>query len=396
MARIFLCYETSTNASVQSDTWDRNFRRTVEKMGCDVVFVAANPGRVAASTGDNDLRLEFTDHVAQVFESENTRKPFDLAFFYLMEGMFDRDRFQQIQFKDVPKTNFSCNNIHQFDLVRGISDLFDLNLFSEKEAAEKFESIGATAKWWPMASNPDYFSPRRVDSINSVASFVGARYGTRLEQIHQLLEHGIDVRANGPGWERSSPAKQIDLMTTLGKWAIARMQLGALRRTLTNRTQPPSKHRVTSTTDKYIDWQNALHTECVERYPNAFGPPVSDEQLVKLYSSSAVTLGFLEVFLNHDPTRARLKHMHLRDFEAAMCGAVYCTDYSDELAEMFEPGKEVLASRSLEEKIDFIRFYTHHPAAGTKIRDAARKRALAEHTYAKRFSDLFRHLGISR
>ena len=97
MMRIFLCYETSTNASVQSDTWDRNFRRTLEKMGCDVVFVAANPGRVAASTRDNSLRLEFTSHVAQVFESENARKPFDLAFFYLMEGMFDRELFQQIQ-----------------------------------------------------------------------------------------------------------------------------------------------------------------------------------------------------------------------------------------------------------------------------------------------------------
>jgi len=79
-----------------------------------------------------------------------------------------------------------------------------------------------------------------------------------------------------------------------------------------------------------------------------------------------------------------------------MSGALYLTNYSDELAELFEPDTEVLVWRDRHELLEKVRYYTAHPEAGEPIRRAGRERALACHTYARRFERLFSELGLGR
>jgi spore maturation protein CgeB len=121
---------------------------------------------------------------------------------------------------------------------------------------------------------------------------------------------------------------------------------------------------------------------------------VSDDELIRLYSKSQISLGCLEVYDRHDPSRGVLKHLHLREFEAPMCGALYCTGYSDELAEMFEPEQEVVTYRNEGELLSKVRYYLNHEAEGERIRRAARQRALRDHTYERRFHQLFRQIGL--
>ena len=127
---------------------------------------------------------------------------------------------------------------------------------------------------------------------------------------------------------------------------------------------------------------------------------MSDDELIQLYSRSHISLGFLEVYDQHDPSRAVTQHLHLREFEAPMSGALYCTGYSDELTEFFEPDKEVLTYRSRHELLDKISYYLTHPQEGSKIREAGRRRALFDHTYHRRFEKLSEivglHSGITR
>jgi len=123
-------------------------------------------------------------------------------------------------------------------------------------------------------------------------------------------------------------------------------------------------------------------------------PPVSDDELIALYSRSQISLGFLEVYDRHDPSRAVTQHLHLREFEAPMSGALYCTGYLDELAEMFEPDKEVLTYRNQYELLEKVRYYLAHSAEAEQVRQAGRKRALQDHTYQRRFAQLFEHMGL--
>lgn len=129
-------------------------------------------------------------------------------------------------------------------------------------------------------------------------------------------------------------------------------------------------------------------------YPGNVHRPVPDDEVISLYSSSNVSLGFLEVFDHHDPSRPVLQHLHLREFEAPMSGALYLTNYSDELAEMFEPDTEVLVWRNRHELLEKARFYGEHPEAGDRIRKAGRERALACHTYERRFQQLLSQIGL--
>jgi spore maturation protein CgeB len=77
-----------------------------------------------------------------------------------------------------------------------------------------------------------------------------------------------------------------------------------------------------------------------------------------------------------------------------MSGALYCTGYTDELAEMFEPDREVIVYRNEHELLDKVRFYLCHPELAQKVREAGRQRALRDHTYHRRFQQLFSALGL--
>lgn len=87
---------------------------------------------------------------------------------------------------------------------------------------------------------------------------------------------------------------------------------------------------------------------------------------------------------------------NMRIFEATGCGALLMTDYKDNLQELFDIGREVVAYRSLEECADLIRFYLHHQDEARQIAKAGQARTLRDHTYDIRMAQtaeiLERHL----
>lgn len=91
---------------------------------------------------------------------------------------------------------------------------------------------------------------------------------------------------------------------------------------------------------------------------------------------------------------------NMRLFEATGCGALLITDYKDNLNELFEIGKEVVAYRSPEECAALIRYYRANPGEAEAIARAGQLRTLREHTYSLRMeqtAEIFeRHLRYRR
>lgn len=87
---------------------------------------------------------------------------------------------------------------------------------------------------------------------------------------------------------------------------------------------------------------------------------------------------------------------NMRLFEATGCGALLITDYKDNLNDLFEIGKEVVAYRSAEECIDLIHYYRQHTDEAGKIAASGQARTLRDHTYILRMGQtgeiLERHL----
>ncbi len=376
--RVFQVIEATSNVAVPgSQTWYRNLYEPLVELGHEVVLFRAEEGRHAMLRNDMGARAVFSQRLVETFHKEHGARPVDLFFSYLMDGMVEPDAIDAIRKTGVPTCNFSCNNAHQFDLVDGLAPHFDYNLHSERDARSKFLAIGATALWWPMASNPKYFQPRDVPRTIAV-SFVGANYALRARYIAHLLEHGIDVHAYGPGWQWAA--------RTRGR-AIAKRWLFLVQAMVG--IWPGGRARASGLLADH-DFRRSLGS----RYPQNCHAPISDDELIALYSRSHISLGFLEVYDQHDPSRVVTQHLHLREFEAPMSGALYCTGYSDELAEFFEPDEEVLVYRNQHELLNKVRYYLAHAEEGERIRRAGHTRALRDHTYQRRFQTLFQTLGL--
>jgi spore maturation protein CgeB len=175
-------------------------------------------------------------------------------------------------------------------------------------------------------------------------TFVGQRYGNRPMHLRRLVEEGVDVRAWGPRWDEQA-------------W------------------------RATSDSDR------ELARRC--------GGVLGDHELVEMYSRSRVSLGFSAVAHVPKDGSPPIRQVRLRDFEAPMSGAFYLVERFDELAEFFEPGREIVFFEDADDLADKARYYLKHETERERIRRAGMRRARAEHTWHRRFEHAFWEMGLT-
>ena len=87
-------------------------------------------------------------------------------------------------------------------------------------------------------------------------------------------------------------------------------------------------------------------------------------------------------------------------YEATGVGTLLITDLKDNLHELFEPGKEIVAYRSSEECVELVQYYLEHDNEREAIARAGQQRTLREHTYYQRMQELVdileRHLSTPK
>jgi len=88
---------------------------------------------------------------------------------------------------------------------------------------------------------------------------------------------------------------------------------------------------------------------------------------------------------------------NMRLFEATGVGALLLTDAKDNLGDLFEPGREVIAYHSAEQCVDLARYYLEHDGERQRIAAAGQARCLRDHSYRRRMTQLSallqRHFG---
>lgn len=344
-----------------SKLWQANLRDSLLAMGHELIPVEADVDACFAAAEDRDalaaLRPGLTRAVLEAFESASRGGLVDLFFSYFYDGFVEPAAVEAFRRAGVPTVNFSCNNVHQFHLVREISPLYDACMVPEREALEDFRRAGARPIHVQMGASPEIYRPYDVPRDLDV-TFVGQRYADRAEYVLHLAERGVAVRAWGPGW---APGGGVPLLRRRAKRVLDRMGL----------SRGPREERVLR---------------------GVSGPPLPDDDLVRLYSRSKVSLGFGVVGETHRGT-PRFQ-VRLRDFEAPMSGACYLTEHVDELAEYYRIGEEIDTFRDRDGLLEKARFYLENPDRAEALRRAGRARAFREHTWEARFRTLFRELGL--
>ena len=95
-----------------------------------------------------------------------------------------------------------------------------------------------------------------------------------------------------------------------------------------------------------------------------------------------------KITLNRHINVAENNANNMRLFEATGVGSLLLTDRKDNLGELFEVGKEVIAYSSKEEAAELIQYYLAHPVEAEVIAKAGQARTLRDHTYKTRMQEL--------
>ena len=79
---------------------------------------------------------------------------------------------------------------------------------------------------------------------------------------------------------------------------------------------------------------------------------------------------------------------NMRLYEATGMGCLLLNDRKSNIADMFEPGREIVCYDSPEECLDLIRYYGKNASERERIAAAGQQRTLSEHTYVNRTAEL--------
>lgn len=151
---------------------------------------------------------------------------------------------------------------------------------------------------------------------------------------------------------------------------------------------------------------------------------ISEEGMIRLFGQSKINLGlnqpnmdfslksFGKLFFRrsvhrivpdsrHFPRNFRsfivgrkISQIKARVFEIPACGGLLLTGYAKGLERYYEIGKEIVVYKNEEEIPGIIRYYLAHEEERKSIAKAGYERTVREHTYEKRFEEIFRRIGL--
>jgi spore maturation protein CgeB len=405
--RIFYASSERPNQALPtSHVWRDNLFRSLVSLGHDVVEFdyELDPLLRHADVSVPANRAFVDEHRPQAeaalldqLEAAQREGPIDLFFSYFYSVCATPPTIHRIREMGIVTMNWYCNGSYQFDLVAEVAPAYDFSLVPEEYRLADYRRIGANPIYCQEAANPDVYHPVAVERDLDVV-FVGARYGERSDYIKRLVEAGIAVRVFGPGWQVRAPApsrtvapetathrlaRRLRLLSTREGWRrlLRRAGIGTAAGSPDSATTEPTETR----RPRLMPADGLPDEVC--------GPPLSDEDMVAMYSRAKISLGFSTVGRTHLDDQ-RIVQVRLRDFEATMSGAFYIVEDMPELRQFYEVGDEVVTYLGADDLVDKCRYYLEHEDERERIRLAGHARALRDHTWQQRFRDVFREAGL--
>lgn len=92
---------------------------------------------------------------------------------------------------------------------------------------------------------------------------------------------------------------------------------------------------------------------------------------------------------------SRILQIKGRPFEIAACGGFCISGYADDMNQYYAEDKEMVFYRTRDDFVEKIRYYLDHSEEREKIARKGYERTLREHTAEKRFSAMFKAMGLS-
>lgn len=390
--KIFFASDTTPNPNFQSNLWRNNLYQPLVDLGHEVEEFQYDMRQTFQNLNSQDSkqkafidknRPKLSNELLHQIRAEHAEKPIDLFFSYFYDACVLPETIDDIKALGIKTVNWYCNGSYQLHLVSEISPHYDWCLVPEKFRLKDYETMGAIPIYCQEAANPNIYKQYKLP-VEFDVTFVGQAYGDRPGYIKFLLDHDIDVRVRGWGWQKYSPKSQNPIKRTLrlGRKLLTKHGLQAVKNRL---------NYVKGTNDSCSTSDN--QSDNVTLPDKIIGSPLPDIEMIKMYSRSKINLGFSSCGNTHK-TEERIMQVRLRDFEVPMSGGFYMVEYMEELKEFFDIGKEIVCYTDKDDLVDKIKYYLKHDKERERIRKAGYERCLKDHSWHKRFENAFHEMGL--
>ena len=269
-----------------------------------------------------------------------------LLFVFLFGNEFNKEKLTKITEETSTTTfNWFADDHWRFDnFSRNWAECFSWVSTTDVESLPKYRANGISnvllTQW---AANPRVYFPQSGFPKSEV-TFVGQAHGERKGMIKDLRRQGIDVVTMGTHWN-------------VRRWHEYARRVGVM--------PERSYEKVVQATR------------------------ISQEEMIRVFQSSRINLNL--------SASSNLIHNQIkgRNFEIPACGGFQISGTAHRLEEYFVPGKEIVVYRAPKELPELVRHYLEHESERAAIAAAGYERVLRDHTYEKRFSELFRQMGLT-
>jgi spore maturation protein CgeB len=120
------------------------------------------------------------------------------------------------------------------------------------------------------------------------------------------------------------------------------------------------------------------------------------DEMVNVFSSSRINLNFSKSYRGRLWRKRPLTHqLKARLFEIAGSGGFVLTERSPHLEQYFTIDEEVAVFDRVDDLVPQVEFWLKHETEREQVARAGYERVMAEHTYEKRFEQIFRAAGVA-
>jgi spore maturation protein CgeB len=116
----------------------------------------------------------------------------------------------------------------------------------------------------------------------------------------------------------------------------------------------------------------------------------SPEEMVRIFNQFRIVLNIHSWFGKWD------YGINPRVFEANGCGSFQICDYKDEIPELYEPEKEIVLYKSMEELKEKLSFFLAHEKERNEIAENGFLKTINHHTYEHRLKEMFHITGLGK
>jgi len=328
-----------------------NFYDTLIKMNGGINEVVYFPfDEIMLKIGRDEMNKKLLEIVYQ-------EKP-DFCFFFLFGGEFKKEVVKEITQKSGSITlNWFADDHWRFDnFSKYWASYFNWVATTDSQAVEKYHKVGyKTVIKTQWACNHFLYQPLNLPKIYD-ATFIGPPHGNRKKIIEKLQKAGIGVKCWGKGW----PAGRISQEEMIRVFSQSKVNL--------NLTKGSSATVLKSLARIFLSRKS-------ERSIQIENPKQWINNLKSLLGK-------------------RQEQIKGRNFEIPGCGGFLITGDADNLRDYYKDGKEIVIYENTEDLIEKIKYYLEHNEERETIAKAGHERTLRDHTYEKRFNEIFKTIGL--